>query len=64
MADVLDIHEGDDEFQVDEEGDSEYKMMISYITAIHSLLLIDWIINNKEGGWIACFAFAVMMMAW
>lgn len=23
MADVLDIHEGDDEFQVDEEGDSE-----------------------------------------
>ena len=43
MADVLDIHEGDDEFQVDEEGDSEYKMMISSITAIHSffLLLID-----------------------
>lgn len=23
MADVLDIHEGDDEFQMDEEGDSE-----------------------------------------
>ena len=40
MADVLDIHEGDDEFQVDEEGDSEYTMMISSITAIHSLLLL------------------------
>ena len=29
MADVLDIHEGDDEFQVDEEGDSEYEMLFS-----------------------------------
>ena len=46
MADVLDIHEGDDEFQVDEEGDSKFKNDIHHSQQspagpIHSLLLFD-----------------------